>query len=120
MTYISWPPELPSCPGTDYGESFKDNVIRSSMETGIQKTRQRYTRKQRILDLVFLINDLQKVIFSEFFDNIKGGAIPFEMLDPVLQMPIVVRCTGQINGPVYVTKNLWRIQFQVEVLNDIL
>jgi hypothetical protein len=113
---VTWNAGLPTCPETNYEESFKDNVIRSEMDAGMQKTRQRYTRQQKMLSLSYLLTDSQKATFYTFFDNIKGGALPFNLPNPLGGSSIVVRMTGGLTGPSFVTKNLWRIQFQVEVL----
>lgn len=113
---VTWPTTLPASPEIQYSESYKDNVIRSEMDAGIQKTRQRYTRQQRMLQLSYVLTNTQKTAFSSFFNSIKGGALPFNMIDPVAGTSIVVRLTGPVNGPAYVTKNLWRVQFEVEVL----
>lgn len=113
---VNWPSELPTCPETQYSESYKDNVIRSDMDAGMQKMRQRYTRQQRLLSLSYLLTDSQLSTFSTFFNNIKGGSLPFNFTDPVGGGAIVVRLTKAVNGPTYVTKNLWRVQFEAEVL----
>ena len=113
---VTWDASLPTCPETQYSESFKDNVIRSDMDAGMQKMRQRYTRQQRMLSVSFLLTDAQKATFYTFFSNIKGGAFPFNFPDPLTGTSIVVRMTKALNGPVFVTKNLWRVQFEVEVL----
>ena len=113
---VTWPSSLPTCPETDYSESLKDNVIRSDMDAGMQKMRQRYTRTQRMLKVSYLLTDAQKATFYTFFSDIKGGALPFNLPDPLTQASIVVRTTGAITGPTFVTKNLWRVQFELEIL----
>lgn len=113
---VTWDASLPTCPETQYSESFKDNVIRSEMDAGMQKMRQRYTRQQRMLNVSFLLTDNQKATFYTFFGNIKGGALPFNFPDPLTGTSIVVRMTKALTGPTYVTKNLWRIQMELEVL----
>jgi len=113
---VTWPTTLPVSPDTQYGESYKDNVIRSDMDTGLQKTRQRYTRQQRMLQLSYVLNDAQRLAFASFFASIKGGALPYNMADPVSGSSIVVRMTGAVSGPSYISKNIWRVQFEVEVL----
>lgn len=113
---VTWPSTLPNCPERDYSESLKDNVIRSDMDAGMQKQRQRYTRTQRMMSVSFLLTDAQKATFYTFFSNIKGGALPFNFPDPLTGTSIVVRTTGAINGPVFVSKNLWRVKFEVEIL----
>lgn len=112
---VNWPSTMP-CPERDYGESFKDNVIRSDMDTGEQKTRQRYTRIQRMLKLSYLMTDAQKTAFTTFYTAIKGGALPFNFAEPIGGSAIVVRMTGAVSGPTFVTNNLWRVQFEVEVM----
>lgn len=116
IALVTWPSTLPNCPERDYSESLKDNVIRSDMDAGMQKQRQRYTRTQRMMSVSFLLTDAQKATFYTFFSNIKGGALPFNFPDPLTGTSIVVRTTGAINGPVFVSKNLWRVKFEVEIL----
>lgn len=113
---VTWDASLPTCPEADYAESLKDNVIRSDMDAGMQKARQRYTRTQRMLKLSYLLTDAQKATFMTFFSNIKGGALPFNLPNPLGGTAIVARMTGAVTGPTYVTKNLWRVQFEVEVM----
>ena len=113
---VTWDASLPTCPETQYTETLKDNVIRSDMDAGIQKMRQRYTRTQRMLGLSYLLTDSQKATFYTFFSNIKGGALPFNLPNPLGGSSIVVRLTKALTGPTYVTKNLWRIQMELEVL----
>ena len=113
---VTWDASLPTCPETQYSESFKDNVIRSDMDAGMQKMRQRYTRQQRMLNVSYLLTDAQKATFYTFFDSIKGGALQFNLPNPLGGASIVVRLTKALTGPTYVTKNLWRIQMELEVL----
>lgn len=113
---VTWPSTLPTCPERDYTESLKDNVIRSDMDAGMQKQRQRYTRTQRMLSLSYLMTDAQKAAFITFFGQIKGGALPFNYTEPLTNNAIVVRMTKGVTGPTFVHNNLWRVQFEVEVL----
>jgi hypothetical protein len=114
---FTWPSTLPASPViNNYQESFKDNVIRSDIDAGPMKTRQRYTRAQRMLQVSFVLTDAQKITFTNFFNSIKGGALPFNWADPVTGTSIVVRMTGAVTGPNYVNINLWQVSFQVEVL----
>jgi len=114
---VTWPRTLPDSPSTTgYQESYKDNVIRSEIDAGPMKTRQRYTRAQRMIQSSFLFTNAQKTIFSSFFNSIQGGALPFNWTDPVSGTAIVVRMTGAVSGPEYVNFDLWQVSFQVEVL----
>ncbi len=114
---VNWPSTLPSLPLTNgYQESFKDNVIRSGVESGPMKTRQRYTRVQRMIQLSFLLTNTQKTTFATFFNSIQGGAIPFNWTDPIAGTAIVVRLTSAVTGPNYVRLNTWQVSFQLEVL----
>jgi hypothetical protein len=113
----TWPLTLPASPVVNsYQESFKDNVIRSQIDAGPMKTRQRYTRIQRLIQVTFMLTDSQKATFTTFFSTIKGGALPYNWADPVSGTSIVVRMTGAVNGPGYINKNLWQVSFEVEVL----
>lgn len=114
---ITWPSTLPNLPLTNgYQESFKDNVIRSEIDSGPMKTRQRYTRAQRMIQMSFMLTNDQKTIFTTFFNLIRGGALPFNWKDPILGTDIVVRLTSAVTGPNYVRINAWQVSFEIEVL----
>jgi hypothetical protein len=69
-----------------------------------------------MLQVSFKLTNAQEVTFTSFFYSVQGGALPFNWADPVSGSPIVVRMTGEVNGPNYIDANLWEVSFQVEVL----
>lgn len=113
----TWPTSLPQVPlVSGYGETLKDSVIRSDMDTGPSKTRSRYTRTRRLLDMSFVLTDAQKATFVAFMTTIRGGALPFNFKDPATGTATAMLMTKEVSGPVRADANAWRIAFQVEVL----
>lgn len=116
MTTINWPSALPQSPDLNYGESIKDTVIRTDMDAGPAKTRQRFTRIQREMSVSFTLTSEQRRTFYTFLGTIKGGALSFNMKDPASNDILVVRIKGGIKSMAYVSPDIWRVAFDLEVL----
>jgi hypothetical protein len=113
----TWPASLPPKPlANGYNEGFQDTVIRSKVESGASKARQRYTRLRRLIDVSFQLSTTQKTAFETFLGTIGGGALPYNWPHPLSGAAQVVQLTGAINGPKYIAPNIWRVSFQIEVL----
>lgn len=113
----TWPASLPQIPHVSgYNETIKDSVIRSDMDAGPSKSRSRYTRSRRLLDMQFVLTDAQRTTFISFMTAIKGGALPFNFKDPATGVAAAMLMTKEVSGPSRIDVNAWRVGFQVEVL----
>lgn len=116
MSNINWPSTLPQSPDMTYGESIKDTVIRTEMDAGPAKTRQRYTRLQREMQVTYTLTADQRKTFYTFLGSIKGGALSYNMKDPLSGDIMVVRIKGGIKSMGYIAPDIWRVAFDLEVL----
>lgn len=113
----TWPSTLPAKPlANGYNEGFQDTVIRSKVEAGASKARQRYTRLRRLIDVSFQLSTAQKSAFETFLGTIGGGALPYNWPHPLTGTAQVVQMTGPVTGPKYIAPNIWQVSFQLEVL----
>jgi len=84
MSSIVWPSSLPQRPTVGgYQERFADTVLRTAMETGVAKTRRRFTAAPRQMEVTFRVNAAQAAMLKTFFeDTTAGGAFPFDWAHP--------------------------------------
>lgn len=115
-TTINWPTSLPQTPDIGYAETVKNSVIRTNMDAGPPKTRQRYTRMQREMSVSFTLTAKQRETFYQFLGSIKGGALSFTLNDPAGTANLVVRIKDGIKSMVYLAPDIWRVGFELEVL----
>lgn len=116
MTDIVWPADLPQLPlGAGYEEGIVDNVIRSPVQAGADKTRPRWTRLRRTRAMSLLMTTAQKISFDTFMDTIGGGSLPFIFPDPVSGITVKVLMTANPTGPTWLAPNRWKVSFPVEV-----
>ena len=83
MATITWPLTLPQSFLIDgYNEEGRDNILRSQMETGPDKTRRRYTAAIQPFSADMIMDQATFLIFKDFFVNsIQDGSLTFEMPD---------------------------------------
>ncbi|WP_396189386.1 hypothetical protein [Flavobacterium sp.] len=113
----TWPASLPQKPlANGYNEGFQDTVIRSKVESGASKARQRYTRLRKLVDVAFQMNTAQKATFETFLSTIGGGAHAYNWPHPLTGTAQVVQMTGPVTGPKYLAPNIWQISFQLEIM----
>ncbi len=77
---ITWPITLPAYPLLEkYAEAMPNTTIRTDMETGPAKVRQRTTAGVRRLSVGYLLSKAQVSTLEEFYLTIlKGGSLSFE------------------------------------------
>ncbi|MCG5247985.1 hypothetical protein [Methylorubrum extorquens] len=83
MTIPSWPAELPQRVLADnYSEGLGDGRLRTAMETGVPKTRRRFSNAGRPVSAAFKVSPDGKARIERFFnEEVGGGALPFLMPD---------------------------------------
>ena len=74
-------------------ETFEDNLIKSSMENGVVKTRPRFTNVRRSFELEWslLDNDSKDALEQFFLTKTKCGSLPFKWLHPHSEKSYSVR-----------------------------
>ena len=112
-----WPVTLPAGPLIEgYQETAPNNSIRTQMDVGPAKMRQRATAGVRVYNAVWLFTKAQVADFDTFYnDTLEGGTLAFELADPRTGSTLDFRFTIQ---PVYqsLSDNLWRVTTVMEVL----
>jgi hypothetical protein len=83
MTEITWPDELPQLLRLEgLSATKKGNVIRTSMDAGPAKARQRYTVSTKNFTGSILVTESQRKILENWYTNILGnGTLRFKMKD---------------------------------------
>lgn len=111
MTLPLWPEELPPAPLVErYQEVLADTTIRTKMDQGPAKTRQRTTAGVAELNVSYLLSRSQTAVLENFFaDTLAGGSISFIYPHPRREAPVTARFRKppQIsarNGQYYMTR----------------
>lgn len=83
MTELTWPDELPQLLRLEgLSATKKGNVIRTSMDAGPAKARQRYTVSSKNFTGSILVTESQRKILENWYTNILGnGTLRFKMKD---------------------------------------
>lgn len=83
MTELTWPQELPQLIRLNgLSATKKGNVIRSSMDAGPAKARQRYTVSTKNFTGSILVTESQRKILENWYTNVLGmGTLRFKMKD---------------------------------------
>jgi hypothetical protein len=113
---ISWPAYLPQVvPTGGYEERPPVTVLRSDMDAGPAKVRQRFTSGVRPIALQLILTDAQADALDYFYRvEVAGGSIPFRWRNPRTNNPASVRFA---DTPSMVVAGLhWRASVQLEVL----
>ena len=112
-----WPITLPIYPLVDgYTEHVPSTVLRTEMEAGPAKVRQRTTSAIRKFRLNFLLNKSQTAILEDFYLNmLGGGALSFGFTHP--RTDEVLNCRF-VSAPGYQTSNgnYFRITAELEAM----
>ena len=79
----SWPPTLPQqLSKQGYGEALPDNVIRTTVDAGPEKRRQRFTAAVRPLRGSMVMTSVQLDTLEAFFGTVSSGAEAFDFPSP--------------------------------------
>jgi hypothetical protein len=79
-----WPSTLPSAPLAEkYRETPPDTALRTQMETGPAKLRQRTTAGVRLFQMEYLVDAAQMASLDAFYrDDLMGGILAFDFPHP--------------------------------------
>lgn len=95
MAIPVWPTSLPQFfLRGGYKEGFKNTVLRSPMDSGPTKTRQRFTNSPTVLDGAMPLTDDQVATFKTFYeDDLGNGGLSFTIFHPRLGGTVTVQFT---------------------------
>lgn len=114
---ISWPATLPVSPLLDgFIETVPETIIRTDMDQGPAKTRQRTTAGVRYFKMDFMLTKAQTSIFDGFYLNdINGGASAFDFIHPRTGETLSLRLKSV---PQYMAQNAkyFRVRLEAEAL----
>lgn len=84
MTMPQWPSDLPVAPLAErYQESLADTVLRSAMEQGPAKLRQRSTAGVGLIEMSYILSGAQAAVLETFYrETLAGGAARFTLTHP--------------------------------------
>lgn len=112
-----WPVTLPVSPLLDnFHETLPATVLRTEMEQGPAKVRQRTTAAIRKISFGYLLNSAQAGILDNFYTTtLSGGALAFDFSHPRTGDTLSCRF---INPPEYAAVNgsYYRVLLSLEIL----
>lgn len=112
-----WPTSLPTRPDqSSYQETVPNTVIRTAMDAGPPKMRQRYTAGIRPFSMSFLLTATQVATLDAFFvTTLSGGSLSFTWVHPRTNNAATFRF---VEPPQYsaVSGALYRVIAQMEIL----
>ena len=96
-------------------ETFEDNLIKSSMENGVVKTRPRFTKVRRSFELEWsLLNNDSKDALEQFFlSKTNCGSLPFKWPHPYSKKSYVVRFDGPPSFSLKM-KDYWQVSIKLQ------
>ena len=112
-----WPPSLPQLPDVGHVESAPNTLLRTEMEVGPPKVRQRYTAGVRPVQMsISPLASADATTLDDFFiSTLKGGSLPFDWQIPRSGATVSYRF---IEPPKYeaIHPGSWRATFNLEIL----
>jgi hypothetical protein len=112
----AWPSEFPAALVDGFRETVPDNTLRSDMDQGPAKVRQRFTAAVRRLTVSYLLSKAQVASLETFYNQIlSGGSLRFDYIHP--RSGASVSCRFR-QPPVYNGMNgkYFRVNVELEVL----
>lgn len=90
---ISWPESLPTAPLlTPYREKPPETALRTQMEQGPAKLRQRTTAGVGDIEVAYLLSAAQTATLEDFYhDTLAGGSLPFAYTHPRKGVEVAAR-----------------------------
>lgn len=116
MTRAFFPLGLPQKHLVPYGDALQDVTIRTSMEAGREKIRQRFTDGSRFVNAPFVLTKAEWDLLKDFY--IENRALEWDWIDPEDgTTPRICRFTG---GPeaTRLTPELYQVSFGYEILPE--
>lgn len=117
MTDPIWPETLPSAPlASGFMETLPDTTLRTQMDMGPAKTRQRTTAGIGKLSLGFLLTAGQVAVLRNFYQTtLSGGSLRFQITHPVTAENIYCRFLKP-PAPAAVSPARFKVLLELEVL----
>jgi len=114
----TWPGTLPTSPeGPGYSEVLPNTLIRTNMDAGPPKVRQKFTAGVRPFTMSWMLTKAQVATLDTFYvTTLKGGALSFDGLaQPRTQAAVTFRF---VEPPTYayLGPDTWRAQTKMEIL----
>jgi hypothetical protein len=117
MTIVTWPDTLPASPLLEnFQEILPRTAIRTDMDTGPAKVRQRTTAGVGALMVSYLLNIAETIALDAFYQTtLSGGATAFDYTHPRTGATLSCRFT---DPPEYapVNGNYFKVTLTLEVL----
>lgn len=115
MTSITWPDTLPLPKLTGLTSSPNKAFIRTDMDAGPAKQRQRYTAVPKNYSGIITVTDTQRSAFESFFiENLGNGTLRFAMKNPQTLVVEEFRFTDKYSE--VSAQGLWDISLPLERL----
>lgn len=117
MTDPIWPEDLPAAPlASGFMETLPDTVLRTQMDMGPAKTRQRTTAGMGKLSLGYLLTAAQVAALRSFYQTtLAGGSLRFQITHPVTAENILCRFLKP-PAPAAVSPTRFKVLLELEVL----
>lgn len=117
MTNITWPGDLPRVLRLDgLNAKKKSAVVRTEMDAGPAKVRQRYTVATKDFSGSIVVNSVQRQLLEDFYTNILGnGVLRFVMKDPQTLEQAEFRFLDDYDEESL--DGLWKITMRLEKMN---
>jgi len=113
----TWPTDLPTYPLLEnYSETIESNTIRTEMEQGPDKLRQRTSAVVRKISVSYFLNKEQVDILDKFYLNdLKTGALAFQFVHPRNSADVDCRF---VSPPKYqaANGNYYKVNLELEIL----
>jgi hypothetical protein len=127
MAIPIWPTALPQSPQKGFKESVGQNIIRSPMDAGPAKMRNR-GKRPNTMDLSFILTTAQTTILENFIKNAStnvslpgiSGVGRFSFTHPrtatTVEARIVPQSEGEFYGLEYLAPGYWKTSLKFEIL----
>lgn len=114
----TWPVTLPTAPeGNGYQEQAPNTLIRSHMEAGPPKVRQRFTAGVRPFTMTFILTKAQVEILDAFYVNtLLGGSLTVDGLNHPRKGTANVFRFVEPPSYAYIGPDVWRASVKMELL----
>ena len=114
----TWPLTLPAAPeGPGYTETLPNTLVRTAMDAGPPKVRQRYTAGVRPFSMTWMLTKAQVAILDTFYlSTLAGGSLSFDGLpQPRTQAAATFRFV-EPPSYAYLGPDVWRATTKLEIL----
>lgn len=114
----AWPGSLPqSNQLRGFQEVPPKTALRTSMDVGPAKMRQRFTANVRDIKLIFILTKAQVEILDDFFTStLSGGALIFTWVHPRTNAAINVRFKGPPTYTILSGDDVWQATMEWEIM----